>query len=176
MCPWSGNGFPFSRIPFHVSGGRRSWLTEAPNREDGINHGGRESDRFREGRSSFELNSGRVRRRIADDAVRKSRGRSPTGNVGEACGLPGVGNANGAGRSEIAEPGLPEVAEDQLVHVIVSACASAEKRAGGEKKSGHWIHKQAFELHSFLRFSFDVPRAREVVYRLRHERSQLNFR
>ena len=68
------------------------------------------------------------------------------------------------------------MAEDQLVHAIVSACAERGKRAGGEKKSGHWIYKQAFQLHSFLRFSFDVPRAREVVYRLRHERSQLNFR
>ena len=73
-----------SALGGEVKGGRRFWLTEAPDREDGIDDGGREGDRFGEGRSSFELNGGRVRRRIADDAARKGRGGSPTGNVGEA--------------------------------------------------------------------------------------------
>ncbi len=76
----------------------------------------------------------------------------------------------------VAEPGLPEVAEDQLVQAIVSACA----RAGAETAQA--ARRSADTGFTSKRFScivillFMSKRAREVVYRLRDATSQLNFR
>ncbi len=121
-----------------VKGGGVAGSAEAPYGEDGIDDRGGEVNRFGESRSSLELNGRRMRRRVTDDAASEGRGGGPAGNVGEAGGLAGVADVDAADGAGGAGPGDS-----------VGMCDGGYRdRAGGKKKRGHWIYKQAFQLHS----------------------------